>query len=143
MLIWIIIFLEWYWFCFCKSGISSFHQLLQFDVYFRINRLIRIPTSSVLVFCLSFSFCNLIFVFSFYNLSYVLSDHIISRRYLFSFAIFVQFLQSGTLSFAAFASWFSLFVNYIYGKRWFTLVYECEIGWKELFVLELYNEKFP
>jgi hypothetical protein len=55
----------------------------------------------------------------------------------------VQFLQSGTLSFAAFAFWFCLFVNYGYRKRLFASICECEVGWKELFVLELCNEKFP
>jgi hypothetical protein len=34
-------------------------------------------------------------------------------------------------------------VDYGYWKRWFASVCECEVGWEELFVLELCNEKFP
>jgi len=51
-------------------------------------------------------------------------------------------LQFGILFSAAFALWFSVIVVYGYWKRWFASIYECEVGWEELFVLELYNEKF-
>jgi hypothetical protein len=95
-----------------------------------------------LVFCLPFSFCNLVFAFCFCIVILFWSNRITLRRYLFSFCDIYSFLQYSILFFATFVFCISLFVDYDYWKIWFALVCMCEVRWKELFVLELCNEKF-
>ena len=106
----------WYFISFCNYfGISSSFQLLQFGI------------------CVQF--LQICFVFW--------SNRIISRRYLYSFcnlclvsAIWYFVLRCFCIM-VIYDCWLWLL------KEMFASVRECEVGWEELFVLELCNEKFP
>ena len=125
-------FLEWY-FVFRLCKIWYFVFLSASAIWY-----LRSVSVIILVFRLPFSFCNLVFAFSFCNYFGILS-----RRYLFSFCNLCSVSAIWYFVSAAFTFWFSVTIDYGYWKRWFASVCECEVGWKELFVLELCNEKFP
>ena len=101
-----------------KFGISSFLQPLQFDI------------------CIQF--LELFWYFVYPLVSAIWYMHLVSAIISVFYqediclisAIFVQFLQFGILFSTAFAFWFSVTVDYGYWKRWFALVYECEVGWE-------------
>ena len=96
--------------------------------------------SANLVFVLPFSFFNLVFVFYFCN--FLWSDHITLRIYLFSFCDIcsISAIRYFVLCFL-FVLVFLCLLIMANEKDDFASVCECEVGWKEPFILELCNEK--
>ena len=116
-----------------KFGILSFCKIWYF-VFPLASAIWYLRSVSAIILVFAFSFCK--FVLCFGVIVQFREDICLVS------AISVQFLQFGILFSAAFALWFSVIIDYGYWKRWFASVYECEVGWEELFVLELCNEKF-